>query len=263
MTDYLDKFSLQGKKAVVVGGLGLIGRAAVDDLAQAGARVVAADIDETKPKEFLASARKYHKAVTLRYLDITDGENLQRNVSDIINDLKGVDIWVTAAYPRTADWGAGIEQVSIDSWRTNVDMQLNVVAMCCAWAAKAMKAKGGSIINLGSIYGVVGGNFRLYEQTKVKPVSMIYSAVKGGLINLGRTMASYWGKYNIRVNTVCPGGVFDNQDRRFLARYNRQVPLGRMAKPEDVAGAILFLASEASSYITGTVFMVDGGWTAV
>lgn len=257
MTNYVKLFSLKNKKAVVVGGLGLLGQAIVEALAQAGAKVVVADMDERKFK-----AQRRHN-VTFQKFDLTDLENLQRNVAALVKELNGVDIWVNAAYPRTTDWGDTIEDITPQSWRTNVDMQMNACALCSNYAAGHMKRKGGSIINLGSMYGVVGGNFRLYEGTGIKPVSMIYSAVKGGLINLGRTMASYWGKYNVRVNTVCPGGVFDNQDRKFLARYNHQVPLGRMAKPQEVASAVLFLASDASSYITGTVFMVDGGWTAI
>jgi len=92
---------------------------------------------------------------------------------------------------------------------------------------------------------------------------MAYTAIKGGIVNLGRFLASYFGEYNVRVNTVCPGGVFDNQDPAFVEKYSKRTPLGRMAYPQDIAGVVVFLASEAAAYITGAVIMVDGGWTAI
>ncbi len=263
MKNYVAQMMLKGKTAVVVGGCGLIGQASVQALAQAGAKVVIVDVNTTAATKLVASLKKLKLNVSFEYVDCTDIDQLQENIQRLVKKLKRIDVWVNTAYPRTEDWGASIETMTVKSWRTNVDMQLNAVALCCAYVAEAMKSKGGSIINLGSIYGTVGANFPLYENTVVKPVSMIYAAVKGGLVNLARAMASYWGKYNIRINTVCPGGVFDHQDPKFLAKYNQHVPLRRMAQPHEVASAILFLASDASAYITGTSLMVDGGWTAV
>jgi len=109
---------------------------------------------------------------------------------------------------------------------------------------------------------VVGPDFSVYKNTSMTS-SIIYSAVKGGIVNLGRYLASYFGKYNIRVNTVCPGGVLDGQNEIFLKNYSNKTPLGRMASAEEVASTVLFLASDASSYITGATIMVDGGWTAI
>lgn len=122
--------------------------------------------------------------------------------------------------------------------------------------------KGGSLINFGSIYGEVGANFNIYKGTKMTS-AFAYSAIKGGIANLSRYLASYFGEYNVRVNTICPGGIFDNQDKTFVKNYETQTPLKRMGKPEDIAPTVLFLASDASSYITGAIIMVDGGWTAI
>lgn len=263
MTDYLKKFRLDGKNAVVVGGAGLIGREVVSALAQASARVVIADNNAKNAKKLAKSLSGAKGKVTFTEFDISKLEDLKNNIDTLVKSLRGIDIWVNCAYPKTADWGLLPEDVTVESWRKNVDSQLNATALCCTNVAKHMKKKGGSIINLGSIYGVVGGQFDLYQGTKVVPLPIIYSAVKGGIVNLGRYLASYYGRYNIRVNTVCPGGVLDGQDPKFVAKYAKQTPLGRMAKSHEVAAAVLFLASDAASYVSGATVMVDGGWTAV
>src|SRR3989338_6692760 len=263
MNNYLQKFVLQDKKAIVAGGAGLIGSEIVSALAQAGARVLIADNDEAKGNQLVDDLKKRHLSVEFIYFDIADLEHLEKNIKDLVDFLKGIDVWVNTAYPRTLDWGKKVEELSLKSWRENVDMQLNSSALSSKYVAEHMKAKGGSIVNLGSIYGVVGGDFSIYEKTAVPPVSMIYSAVKGGLVNLGRYLAAYFGPYKIRVNTVCPGGVFDNQDKKFVENYSKKVPLRRMALAEEIASVVLFLASDASSYMTGNTVMVDGGWTAI
>jgi NAD(P)-dependent dehydrogenase (short-subunit alcohol dehydrogenase family) len=263
MTDYIKRMRLDGKKAVVVGGLGLIGSATVDALCQAGAQVTIADLDAKKGEALAVRLKKQGYKARFIIFDTTDIAFMENNIEQVLKGSNGVDIWINAAYPRSKDWGSRIEDVTLESWRANVDMQLNAVAFACKYVAKHMTKKGGSIINIASIYGLVGAQFDLYDNSAIKPVSMIYTAVKGGLISLTKTMASYWGKYNVRVNVVCPGGVYDSQDPKFVKRYNQRVPLGRMAKPEEIASAIAFLSSDASSYISGTALPVDGGWTAI
>ena len=122
--------------------------------------------------------------------------------------------------------------------------------------------KKGSLINFGSTYGVRGNDFNIYSGTDMtSPIA--YSAIKGGIINLTRYLASYFGVDNIRINNVCPGGIIDGQDPQFVKNYSKRVPLKRMGKPDEIASTVLFLASDAASYITGATIMVDGGWTAI
>ena len=261
--NYWKQFSLRDKKAVVIGGAGLIGKQIVTALAQAGARVILADTNIKAGEKFSQGLSRKKLKVRFVYFDITKLDDLQAQTSALVKALKGIDIWINCAYPRTADWGTLPEQTSVQSWQENVNTQLNAVALCCTYAAEFMKKKGGGIINIGSIYGVSGGQFDIYKGTSTKPVPIIYSVVKGGIVNLSRYLASYYGKYDIRANTVCPGGVFDRQDPKFVRRYSARTPLGRMARPEEIATVVLFLSSSAASYVTGTTIMVDGGWTAV
>ena len=249
--DYLDKFKLTDKNVFVVGGMGLIGKEIVKSLIDAKANVIIVDIVESESSD-----------VSYEYYDITDLENVNPFLKKMIKKYGNIDVWVNTSYPKTNDWGDKVEDLKLDSWRKNVDWHLNSYSWISKEVALIMKEQGsGSIINLGSIYGVVSPDFTLYDTNSTSP--MAYSAIKGGIINLTRYLAAYFGKYNIRVNTVCPGGIFDFQDEEFVKKYEDKVPLKRMGMSSDIASATLFLASDASSYITGQSLMVDGGWTIV
>ncbi len=261
--NYLDKFKLTEKVAFVTGGVGLIGTEVTKSLADAGAKVVILDIDKKKLEKLTKNLNKKSQDVEYEIFDITKLDQIDKDIDNLQKKYKKVDIWVNMAYPRTADWGNKIEDLSLESWEKNVDMHLNSYSWISRKVCLIMKKqKGGSLINFGSIYGVVGNDFTIYEGTRINP-PMAYSVIKGGIINLSRYLASYFGKYNVRVNTICPGGIFDNQNNIFVKNYSQKTPLKRMGKPEEIATAVLFLASDASSYITGTTFMVDGGWTAI
>jgi len=261
--NYLEKFSLKDKTAFVTGAAGLLGSSVSEALAAAGAEVVMLDIDQKKGKMLKNKLSVKGRKSRYEYFDVTDLGQLEANFKKLIKKYPRVDILVNCAYPRTKDWGYKVEDLSIVSWQKNIDMQLNSTAWLNKMAAQTMKTQGaGSIVNIGSIYGVVGNDFSVYAGTK-KTGPMAYAAIKGGIVNLTRYLASYFGPYNVRVNNVCPGGIFNRQDPKFVKKYAEKTPLKRMGKPEEVASAVLFLASDAASYITGATIMVDGGWTAI
>ncbi len=263
MTDiWPDRFTLKDKVVVVTGGAGLIGRHICRACGQAGGKVFIAESDTEKGKKLQRDMMEDKLLSEYLYMDITSEESIKSGMEQILSKEGRIDVWVNNAYPRTDDWGNTFENIRTASWRKNVDMHLNGYFMCCQKVFEVMKEqRNGSIINFGSIYGVVGPDFSVYGSTEIT-MPAAYSAIKGGIISFTRYLAAYGGPYNVRVNAVCPGGVFDHQDRSFVDEYSRKTPLSRMAYPDEIAGPVLFLASDAASYITGHILMVDGGWTA-
>lgn len=249
-----EMFSCKGKVALVTGGRGLLGRTIAQALARQGARVYAGDI---------ALPPKRTPALVSLMLDVTSEESVTSAVQLIMRKEGRLDILVNAAYPRSADWQAKVEQVRFSSWKENLNNQLGGYFLACRAAAQAMKKRGrGSIVNLGSLYGVAAPDFSIYQGTGMT-MPVAYAAIKGGLISLTRYLAAYYAAHGIRVNCVSPGGVYDGQPAAFVKKYCRKVPLARMAVPADVAAAVVYLASDAASYVTGVNLMVDGGWTCV
>jgi NAD(P)-dependent dehydrogenase (short-subunit alcohol dehydrogenase family) len=245
-------FRLENKIIIVTGGSGLLGMAILDYIAKEKGIAINADINvETCLEEGKI------------FCDITDDASIQQVIEAVIEKFQRIDGLVNNAYPRTTDWDASFEEVSPNSWRKNVDIQMNSCFVFSQMVLKQMrKQKNGSIVNVSSIYGVVGNDFSVYEGTNMTSPAA-YSAIKGGIINFTRYLASYFGKYGIRVNSVSPGGIFNNQNPIFVKNYENKVPLKRMAKPEDIAPSIGFLLSDESSYITGHNLIVDGGWTCI
>jgi NAD(P)-dependent dehydrogenase (short-subunit alcohol dehydrogenase family) len=264
MINYLDKFSLKKKAAFITGGCGLIGIEICKALASAGAKTVVLDIANDKGKMLEKEIRSNGYECYYEQFDITNLEKSDQAIENFYNKYDSLDIWINNAYPRTNDWGNDVENLNLESWRRNVDMHLNSYSWLSRKVALVMKERKikGSIINISSIYGVVGNDFTVYDGTNLTS-PMAYAAIKGGIINLSRYLASYFGKYNIRINNLCPGGIFAGQNEIFVKNYEKKVPLQKMGSSEDIASAALFLASEASSYITGSTIMVDGGWTAI
>lgn len=251
-------FDLTGKTAVVTGGAGFLGTIFVEALVDHGAKVYIAEIDESVSKKI---ASRFNKLVKVLHLDISRPNSIEKCIHKIVMESGSIDIWVNNAYPRTKDWSLKFEKIPASSWRKNVDAHLNGYCLSCQKVAEVMKKqKSGVIINLASIYGMGGPDFSVYDGTSMT-MPAAYSAIKGGIINFTRYLASYYGKYGIRVNSISPGGVLNGQPKKFIKNYCRKTPLNRMAKPADIAGALIFLASPASEYVTGHNLVVDGGFT--
>jgi len=249
---YNEMFSLDGKVAVVTGGNGLIGSEIARLLTQAGATVYVADTG--RPSGGRGDKVRYAP------VDISSEKSVNRCISAILKKDRYIDVFVNCAYPRTPDWGKTFEKIEFNSWKTNVNNHMGGYFLCARAAAEAMKKKGGSIINIASIYGVVAPDFSIYEGTAMT-MPGAYAAIKSGIIGMSRYMASYYARYKIRVNAVSPGGIRDGQPLPFIKKYENKTPLGRMGTPADVAAAVLYLSADASAYVTGQNIIVDGGWT--
>lgn len=257
-----EKFSLKEKIAIVTGGAGLLGGSVSMALAEAGAHVYVAENKKENADKIVEEAKKNNLSLDYLELDITSEKSITEAFDRVVREKSKIDILVNTAYPRTSDWGAKFEDVKPESLKENVDIQMNGYIIACQKVLEIMKKqKSGSVVNFGSTYGVVAPNFSIYEGT---PMTMpaAYSAIKGGIINFSKYCATYYGKYNVRVNCICPGGIFDSQNPEFVKKYENLTPLGRMGKPEDIAGPVMFLCSDAAAYMTGHTMMVDGGWTA-
>ncbi len=265
--NYLKKFSLKGKNAFVIGGSGLIGSEIVGALLSASATVINLDKKKTN-KSYKNMKKRYH----YNYFEINNLDLIDKEISRIFKKFGCPDILINCSYPATKDWNkSSFKKNTISTLRQNIDLHLNSYTWLSYKVCEKMKKmkKKGSVIMLSSIYGVVAQNLQIYENTGMSE-NMNYSIIKGGINNFTKQLASYYGSHGIRVNSVCPGGIIghvkgskEKQNKKFLKNYSKNCPLGRLGKPEEVASSVLFLASDASSYITGTSFLVDGGWTVV
>jgi len=243
---------LEDKVIIVTGGSGLIGQHILSHLRENGAIVINAEINV--PTDWKAGNYQ---------CDVTSLDAVDNLISDVVDRFDRIDGLVNNAYPRTEDWGVKFEDIPFESWQKNVDMQMNSLFFICQRVLTQMKKQqSGSIVNIASIYGVVGNDFTIYEgYGGTSPAA--YSAIKGGVISFSRYLASYFGKDNVRVNCVSPGGIKDQQNPSFIERYEYKSPLKRMGRAEEIAPAITFLLSEEASFITGHNLMVDGGWTSI
>lgn len=243
---------MKDRIVIITGGSGLLGQEMIADIRRKGGIAINADLNvETNLDKGEIK------------IDITDDESIQNGIDHILSRFKRIDGLVNNAYPRTSDWGQKFEDVQPDSWRKNIDMQLNSTFVFCQKVLKVMVSqKQGAIVNIASIYGVVGNDFTIYEEYGgTSPAA--YSAIKGGVINFSRYLASYYGQNGIRVNCVSPGGIFDNQHPSFINRYESKVPMKRLGRPDDIAPSVTFLLSDEAKYITGQNLIVDGGWTCI
>lgn len=264
-------FSLKDKNIIVAGGAGQIGFPMALILVDAGANVIIADqdLDLANKKLSQVNSNKIKSKLTLKYLNVAEENDVKSFYNDFgskFSELHGlVNSFHYKGNSRRLDTGSNFfndfENYSVLEWDKVHDVNLKGSFIMSQYAVKYLKKKGGAIVNISSTYGNVSANKNIYGDSGINsPVS--YGTSKAAIIQLSRYMATHLADYNIRVNTLSPGGVFNNQSEEFVKNYEKNTPMGRMAKADEYQGAIVFLLSDASSYMTGANLIVDGGWTA-
>jgi NAD(P)-dependent dehydrogenase (short-subunit alcohol dehydrogenase family) len=268
----INLFKIDGKVIVITGGAGFLAKTYAEILADAGAIVVLADIDKEGVTKQMKQLSIGGRLIESLQVDVTDKKSVIQFVAEVVKKYKKIDVLINnaAINPKVVKKGivgsSAFEDFPEELWKKELAVDLNGMFLISQAVGKQMlKQKKGVIINISSMYGLVSPNQNLYkpekgEQTQFKPVS--YATAKAAILNFTRYLATYWAKSGLRVNCLVPGGVYENQPDDFLVRYADFVPMGRMAKKEELTGPILFLASDASSYMTGATLVIDGGWTA-
>jgi NAD(P)-dependent dehydrogenase (short-subunit alcohol dehydrogenase family) len=267
-------FSVQDKVIIITGGMGQLGRQFCQALLENGAKV--AIFDKQNDTDWLTSRFGKQSNVQKNFMaiegDVTQRSSIEAALQQIVEHWDPpfglINNAVLDSPPGSpAEENCHFETYPESFWDQVMDVNVKGVFLSCqVFGGAIAKAGRGSIINIGSIYGVVSPNQNIYEyrrkngQTFYKPVA--YSASKSALINFTRYLATYWAHQNVRVNMLSFGGVFNHQDEDFLREYCSRVPLGRMAREDEYNGASIFLLSDASQYMTGTNLVIDGGWTA-
>ena len=269
-------FNLAGKTAVITGGAGFLGQQHAAALAEAGASVVLWDFVEKKLNEVLpALEKRFPGKVSGEMVDISDTASVQKAADSVANKFGSLEILVNNAGMTVAQgeekfrrYFDKFEDYPLELWEMALKVNLTGTVLVTQKLAPLLLKKGGSVINIASDVGVISPDHRIYEPNPERgydgvhfnsPLS--YATSKAALIHMTKFWATYWAKKGIRVNAISPAGVENNQDPKFRRELTDRIPLGRMAKPHEFKGAIVFLASDASSFMTGHNMVIDGGRT--
>lgn len=265
-------FRLHGKSAIVTGALGILGRRFCEGLAAYGAGVAVVDLDAAACAACARELAERHGVATVGIAcDVTSKAQVQAMVDRAAAALGGVHVLLNNAASKSDDldaFFAPFEEYTLEEWRKVMAVNLDGMFLVAQAVGRRMLAQGtgGSIVQVASVYGVLAPDQRIYEGSRYLGREIntpaVYSASKAGVLGLTRHLAAYWADKGIRVNSLCPGGVESGQNDRFVSNYSRRVPLGRMAHADEMLGSVLYLASDASSYVTGQNFLVDGGLSA-
>jgi NAD(P)-dependent dehydrogenase (short-subunit alcohol dehydrogenase family) len=262
-------FDLKNKTAIVTGALGLLGMQHCIALKEAGASVIVCDQDESKCREF---AEELGNDSIGAAVDITNYSSVEKLLRTVKSAFNTIDILVNNAAINDKFENANkavelskFENYPLELWEASLKVNITGMFICCQVIGSEMaRSKKGSIINIASTYGIVAPDQSLYkdeEGTQHFYKTASYPVTKGAVISFTKFLASYWGSAGVRVNALSPGGVENSQDSFFIDNYSKRTPLGRMAKDSDYRGALIFLASDASGYMTGANLVVDGGFT--
>ncbi len=262
---------MSDKVSVVTGGLGLLGKEHCQALADAGSHVIVADLDESGCKEFASTLSVPSRGI---FLDVTDPDSIFSLAKQVMDEFRRIDVLVNNAgiNDMVEDPALSLEESRFETyplrmWKKIMEVNVTGVFLCSQIIGRQMIAQGhGSIINIASTYGIVAPDQSLYrdpEGVQRFYKSPAYPASKGSVIAFTKYLAAYCGHAGVRVNALSPGGVANGQDTFFRSNYARRTPLCRMASRQDFRGALVFLASDASRYMTGVNLVVDGGWTVL
>lgn len=267
--EYGSQFSLKGKKALVTGGVGILGKAFCSALAEQGADVAVVDISGKDAADFADTlAHQYQVKALGVECDVSDPASVQAMVQRIVHEWGEIHILHNNAAGKASDlkqFFQPFEQYDLKTWNEVMSVNINGMFLVAQAVGQRMleQEKGGSIIQTSSIYGIMAPDNRIYENAQYLGCQIntpaVYSVSKAAVIGLTRYLAAYWADRGIRVNSITPGGVESGQNQAFIDNYSKRVPMNRMAQREEMVGALLYLASDASSYVTGQNLVVDGG----
>ena len=265
----LDKwYNLKDRVVVLTGATGKLGTRYTAVLSECGANVVCIDLNEEECKKLEKNLRETYSTRPLGIgVDISKKPDLDHAIERVIKEYGKIDVLINnAVYNQDAHIIDGevlqFEDFPLEVWQATIDVNLTGMFLCSQVVGRVMVKQGyGVILNVASHYGVVAADQRIYGESKINS-NVAYATTKSGVLNFTRFLASWWQGKNIRVNSLTPGGVFDNQDNEFLKNYCYRTMLGRMADKDDICAAVLYLVSDASKYVTGFNLIVDGGWTA-
>jgi len=258
-------FDLKGRIAIVTGGAGLLASEHAVALSNYGAFVVLADVNLEKCDEAAAKLSLNNINVVSKYCEVTSSDSWKKLLEKVLDEFGKIDVLVNNAgftnQNRSANFDASFENFPLEDWNAIMNVNLTGTFLGCQVIGKQMLEQGkGSIINMASLYGVVSPNHRIYPGTGItQPVA--YSVSKHGVIGLTKYLATLWADKGVRVNALTPGGIYNNHQQLFLERFQQLNPIGRMSDKSELQGAIVYLASDASSHVVGHNLIVDGGWT--
>jgi NAD(P)-dependent dehydrogenase (short-subunit alcohol dehydrogenase family) len=272
MSNLPQLFDLTDRVAIVTGGAGLLGAEFCRTLAEAGAAVMVVDLNGKAAADLADTRAQSGLRAQGCAVDVTSADSVNQMVAATLEAYGRLDILVNSAAldpkfdPNSQKSHSGaFEDYPLELWRLALDVNLTGAMLCCQAAIRPMLAQGqGTIINLASIYGVTAPDQRLYQREGQPPQfkPAYYTVTKAGILGLTKYLAAYYAGKNLRVNALTPGGVYNGHSDEFLQAYAARAVLGRMAQKDEMNGALLFLASDASQYMTGANLIVDGGWTA-
>ena len=253
--------NLKDKIVVVVGGSGLLGRSFVKAVLEHGGFAIVADLNSAAMQQVVNEVGVlFPKKMTSATLDITDKSSIVRLIDQVSNQYEHIDAVVNCAYPRNQSYGHELKDVTYEDFCENTNLHLGGYFLLAQQFALYFQQQGwGNIVNMGSIYGTISPRFEIYSGTKIT-MPIEYAATKAALIQMTRYFAKYFKGQNIRINTLSPGGIFDNQPEPFLSAYNSFCNNKGMLDPIDVTGLLLFLLSDDSRYITGQNIIIDDGF---